>query len=301
MNKRTITFFATIAMLGLLSWSVAQSPKPELFDTKKSQQELEIMRGILSTTLNIVTKELRTSGGATTRRVFGSSFSNIGAFYLYGQGATFIIPMSSFRVFTAYNRLSAGYEDEAAALEAVKADMEVAQAQLAASKAQLEAARINREGRGTGQGTGVGTGQGAGLGAAPPPPPPPPAPPAAQAKPEELRKKLFDAQEQVKIRREDAEKQNQKLQEVLTQLRGYLIEALANYGDSLTVVKPNEYINLVIITDSDSYVLFSGAADIGGSRSAREIISVQRSAITDYKAGRITLDGFKQKVLQYNE
>ena len=105
----------------------------------------------------------------------------------------------------------------------------------------------------------------------------------------------------MKVRREETEKQNQKLQELLTQLKGYLIEALANYGDSLTVVKPNEYINLVITTDTDSYVLLNGSAEIGGSRSAREIISVQRSVITDYKAGRITLDGFKQKVLQYNE
>ena len=164
MNKRTNTFFATVATFGLLSWSVAQNPKAELFDAKKSQQELEIMRGILSTTLNIVTKELRGSGAATTRKLFGSSsVSNIGAFYLYGQGATFTIPMSSFRVFASYNRLSTGYEDQAAAaLDAVRADMEVAQAQLAATKAEVEAARIV-QGVGAGIGSGIGAGTGSGI------------------------------------------------------------------------------------------------------------------------------------------
>jgi hypothetical protein len=35
-------------------------------------------------------------------------------------------------------------------------------------------------------------------------------------------------------------------------------------------------------------------------RGQREIISVQKSTITDYKAGRLTLDGFKAKVLVYS-
>ncbi len=319
MNKRTTTLFAAAAMLSLFSWSVAQSPKPELFDTKKSQQELEIMRGILSTTLNMVTKELRGSSQAGTGRLYGSSFSNIGAFYLYGQGATFTIPMSSLRA-TAYSgRLISDLEGKVVALETMKADMEGAEAQLAASKAELEAARAL--GAATGVGVGVGGGVGRGSVAVAPVPPaqpttvapvapvpqvqptPPPQPPqrSAQAKTEDLQKRLAEAQEQMKKRREEFEKQSQKLQEILVQLKGYLIEALANYGDSLTVVKPNEYINLVISTDTDGYVLLGGFSDSGGSRPSREIISVQRSMITDYKAGRITLEGFKQKVLQYNE
>jgi hypothetical protein len=32
-----------------------------------------------------------------------------------------------------------------------------------------------------------------------------------------------------------------------------------------------------------------------------DTISVQKSWITDYKAGRLTVDAFKQKVLQYAE
>jgi hypothetical protein len=329
MNKRIVSILAIAAMLGLLSWSVAQTPKAELFDAKKSQQELEIMRGILSTTLNIVTKDLRSAGGDTSTRIFrNSSFSNVGAYYLYGQGATFTIPMSNFRFSTSYGRLSAGYEDQAAAMELMRENMEATRAQLEATRAEVEAARIG-PGIGKGIGGGIGSGVGGGVGGGvaggvgagvptPPPSPPSPPPPAApavapqaaatpqavaapQARTEEMRKKLADAQEQVKKRREEFEKQNQKLQEILTQLKSYLIEALANYGDSLTVVKPNEYINLVITTDSDGFGLFGESSDTGAPRPTKEIISVQRSVITDYKAGRIALDAFKQKVLQYNE
>ena len=85
--------------------------------------------------------------------------------------------------------------------------------------------------------------------------------------------------------------------EAMAQAKVYLIEALANHGDSLTTVKPNEYVTLVLTAD-DVIVLFAGSED---ASSHRQIISVQKSVITDYKAGRLSLDGFKQKVLQYTE
>ena len=59
-------YFWTLLLMismGLLSWGAAQGARPDLFDLKKSQQELEVMKGILNTTLNFVLKELR---GAST-------------------------------------------------------------------------------------------------------------------------------------------------------------------------------------------------------------------------------------------
>ena len=112
-----------------------------------------------------------------------------------------------------------------------------------------------------------------------------------------MRKRLAEAQEAVKQRQEEFEKQREKLTQAVSQVKVHLIEALANYGDSLTIVKPNEYITLILSGDDSSF-LFAGLEE---SRAARNIISVQKSAITDYKAGRISLDAFKQKVLQYQE
>ena len=61
------------------------------------------------------------------------------------------------------------------------------------------------------------------------------------------------------------------------------------------MVRPNEYVNLVILEDGEDG-LFSNATS-----GKREVISVQKSVITDYKAGRITLEAFKQKVLDYKD
>src|SRR6058998_940898 len=100
MRNRFWTLFLIVS-LGLVSWGRAQTPRNDLFDLKKSQQELEIMRGILSTTLGFVVKELRgkDSSAPEPREEFfyTGRFSNVSAFYLYGQGAIFIIPASSFR------------------------------------------------------------------------------------------------------------------------------------------------------------------------------------------------------------
>jgi len=46
-------FFAVLILvlnIGLLSWSLAQGTRNDLFDQRKVDQELEIMKGILGTT-----------------------------------------------------------------------------------------------------------------------------------------------------------------------------------------------------------------------------------------------------------
>ena len=111
-----------------------------------------------------------------------------------------------------------------------------------------------------------------------------------------MRRRLADAQEKVKKRREEFEAQRQKLLQSLSEIKVYLIEALANHGDSLTFLKPNEYINIILTTD-EGFPIFP---DEGESRALREVVSVQKSVVSDYKGGRLNLDAFKQKVLQYS-
>jgi len=330
MKRQTVTLLS-IAVLGLISWATAQSGSSAPFDVRKSQQELEIMRGILNTTLGFVANDLRSRQGATTtgrREVLpvGSwwSSSNLNAFYLYGQGAVFVIPVSGLR---GYSWRSTGSLNDLDT-QVFAAQLESAEAKLAQQEAMLNALEQAAPAA-AGIGTGVGSGAGAGVGGGvrggvagrvsggvtggapggvapgpvlqqPPVPPAPPAPPkAAQAPPnqEEMRKRLAEAQEKVKRRREESEQERQKLMEAVAQAKVYLIEALANHGDSLTTVKPNEYINLVLTTDDANFALLGSDE----ASAHREVISVQKSVITDYKAGRLTLDAFKQKVLQYKE
>ncbi|MGH9426201.1 MAG: hypothetical protein ACRD2L_07855, partial [Terriglobia bacterium] len=149
---------------------------------------------------------------------------------------------------------------------------------------------------------------------APPSPPAPPAPavapvsPAPAPKPpqtakdnlegsareKQLRQKLAELQEKVKQRGAEEEARQAKFRESLSQLKVFLMEAIANHGDSLTVVKPGEYVNLVIVDEGNRWF-----GDDSGDRAQREILSVQKSLITDYKTGKLSLDAFKQKVLNY--
>jgi hypothetical protein len=287
MKRYTVLLGIVCIIGGLLSWSAAQSTRTDLFDVRKSQQELEIMRGILGTTVGIVSKELRGPGSRRTAAFGDFRINNISGYYLYGQGATFTIPVSTFR-FSWGDGAFVDAEEIGAQVEEALEQARESLSESGEAMAALKASRARTRGTSGGQVT---------------PPPAPPAPPTPAAPPSpltppntgDLRKKLSDAQEQVKKRRELSEQQAQKIQETMAQVKGYLIEALANYGDSLTVVKPTEYINLVI--SSEPGFEFDGS----GTRPSKEVISVQRSVITDYKAGRITLDGFKQKLLQYAE
>jgi hypothetical protein len=317
MKKR---HFVIIGVVCVMLWSLTnfQSAQVQPFDLKKCQQELEIMKGILRTTLGFASQELATGLKSdkverAKRFVFGRSGDfNIGAFYLVGQGAVFTIPTSSVRDMMRARKgpmalaiadsdfrfnWNGGFEDEMAQLEN----------QLNELNAQLQDS--------------FGLDELPALAAVPAPPSPPapaapavsPAAPAPAPKPpqpaqakegregatareKQLRQKLAEMQEKVKQRGAEEDARQAKFRESLSQLKVFLIEAMANHGDSLTVVKPTEYVNLVIVDEGNRWF---GFGDDSGDRAQREVLSVQKSAITDYKTGKLSMEAFKQKVLNY--
>jgi hypothetical protein len=330
---RKLHFCLILAVsLVLLWWKAMPGSQSQPFDSKKSQQELEIMKGILRTTLDFAAKELQGASSDDKRATFDfGGFSNISAFYLYGQGAVFAIPTSSLRHsfnfhWEGLKGSLEGLQGSVAALAGpqeinidlgdldAKVQEEVERAHEEVDRVQEEIARaqekmeLDREREGEANLPNLAAAPAPPAPAAPQAPPAPAAPPASpkRARPatpragltpekrERLQKRLAEAQEKVKKRQEELERNRAKFREQLAELKVYLIEALANHGDSLSVVKPNEYINL-IMTEEGGDSFFSGE-----SRGRREIISVQKSAITEYKAGRINLEAFKQKVLDYN-
>lgn len=325
---RKLHFCLILAVsLVLLWWKATPGSQSQLFDSKRSQQELEVMKGILRTTLDFAARELQGGGSDDKRARFEiAEFSNISAFYLYGQGAVFAIPTSSLRHSFNFHweGLQGALDGSIAALAGPqevniqvgdlneKIQEEVERAQEEAQRAQEEVDHyqhlVNRlQDKEEEKNTPNRAAAPAPPTAAAPQAPPAPAAPPAKPKPprapkaglspekrEQLRKRLAEAQERVKKRQAELEQNRAKFREQLAEVKVYLIEALANHGDSLSVVKPNEYINLMI-TEEGGDSFFSG-----DSRSRREIISVQKSVITDYKAGRINLDAFKQKVLDYS-
>jgi hypothetical protein len=289
MKKNMIAALLWIA-LGLVSWGAAQSGQP--FDLRKSKQELEIMKGILETTLNFVVQEIRqressSKSGSLLGRFYGGG-PDVRALYLPGQGALFMIATS-------------GLSHRMWEVEVPEIDAE--EMQLAAedmSRAARELERGLREAGADRRGGGQVPPQ------LPQPPLPPQAAPAAPAapaaavagtKPEDIRRRVSEAQEKVKQRREEMTARRKKLTEYVEEIKGHLIEALANHGDSLTTVKPGEYINIIINGDSSGGERFFPGEE--SDQPAYQVVSVPKSLIADYKAGKLTLDVFKQKVLQY--
>jgi hypothetical protein len=269
--KRYIAGITILLLLGTFSWG--QGTK-EPFDVKKSREELEIMKGILNTALRFAAQN-------SQKQSTGFRFTNATSFYLAGQGAVFMISTS------AGMRLSEHLVQVNFAPELAEnmARIEELRAQLEEKTGQLLVLNESYRGRN--------------IAPAPPASPAPPAPPTPPALPEpfasksnamkkidseKLKKSVEGALANVNKRREEAEANREKLLQSLAQTKASLVETLANYGDSLTTVKPEEYINLVLITDGRS-----------------DVVSARKSWITDYKAGRLNLEGFKQKVIQYNQ
>lgn len=310
-------FFAVLVLIlnvGLLSWSLAQGSRSDLFDQKKVDQELEIMKGILGTTLDFAVRDLQVSSTGNSRDerhlAHAWGWNNISGFYLYGQGATFIVPTSELaipwprgtgRIALNLSSLDSDETTYTVAIESAQEAMEQAQAELVEVQEEFrdqleETAEAEREAQESA--VTVATAP-----AVAPAAPARPARPAARVQPtpqpkpdqEAIRKRVAAAQERVKQRQAALEQRRQKFQATLEQLKVHLVEALANHGDSLTFVKPNEYINLVLSTDIGGALLAGGAAG-----PQRDIISIQKSVVSDYKAGRLTLEALKQKVLQYS-
>jgi F0F1-type ATP synthase membrane subunit b/b' len=312
-----------VASAVLLWWKATPGSQSQLFDLKKTQQELEIMKGILQTTLEFAVREVQGAGSSEKMNkwdVFGVP-SNISAFYLYGQGAVFTIPTSTLR--RSFNFDLKGpmtalvYQPHELKVltdlePQVQEEVDRAQEELERAQEEVERAREELEGAlEREKNTNSPNPPVLAAPAAPTPPQAAPAPgkPAVSPKPpqpaaprsglslerkEQLRKRLAEAQERVKKRQQQLEADQSKFREQLSEIKVYLIEALANHADSLSSVKPNEYINLIITEDGEPF-------SFGGEqRNRREVISVQKSVVTDYKAGKINLDGFKQKVLDYS-
>jgi len=280
MKRKAIAVTMMLA-LGAVSAGLAQGP-----DLKKTRQELEIMKGILETTIGFVLRDIRQreAGAKASAQSLGRLYggSDIDAFYLQGQGAVFVISTSGLRLRFVEKMPEALALVDEARLEteaAYRAGLEAYQQALrAAEQARAQLAQGARP-------------------PAPPEPPAPPKPPEAAPGQEELRKKLYEAQEKVKQRQEELKASQKKIQEYLEEISAHLIEALANHGDSMTTLRPGEYVDLVI-TGGDMLGL-ARYAPADEDTAAYRIIAVQKSVIADYKAGRLTLEAFKQKVLRY--
>lgn len=259
MRRKFCLLLALVLLAATPGSSGAQSGATQPFDLKEARQELEIMRGILETTLDFVMRDSQSEDSEQSllgrRMIYRGGFSEISSYYLQGQGALFTIPSHSLRASTFHG-------------------MDVNDFRQALETGEAYAALI------TGRQTPQPTQPPQAAQVAPGTPAPKP---AAEGTPEQLKDRLDRAREAANKRREQEAQRQQNFDKQLVGLKAALIEALARHGDSLVTVKANEYVTVIVT----------------GEGRNNHVLSVQKSHITDFKAGRLTLDAFKQKVLDY--
>ncbi len=310
--RKSVVSILLISVLGLLVHQSGRSSETQLFDAKKCKQELEIMEGILQTTLGFAVSEPGSPGSEAKAPILGRSgeFSAVNGFYLYGQGAIFTIPASRLR----HSHWAGNFELALSGVDLEGLDVQLAaQNELIEQQVQGVLEQVGDQLQSLVAEPAI-QAPAPPVGPAPANPPAPPQPPnpsaadqrkklaekAPAVKQQEIRKRLAEAQEKFKEKFKKKQEQDEirraQFRENLSQVKVFLIEALANHADSLTTVKPNEYINIVIVDDGGERIFLPG---IDNARSKRQVLSVQKSTVTDYKTGRLTLEGFKQKIMDY--
>jgi hypothetical protein len=261
---------ALLVIFGMAAFIQANGTE-EPANMKKSREEIEIMKGILNTTLSYAAQNLRqqekqaasskTNTAFTTRTIHDPITH---AFRLTGQGVVFVIPTASLRASdldTFYSGNSSAYGWE----NSISSSLGAISNQIWLTNEALETAPKASEDKDS----------------------------SAQKREELRKKKAEELQAKVQKRREEEQAKKDKFLQNMAEIKSRMIETLANYGDSFTTIKPDEYINLVLSPDS--------GFTFEGEPSPYKAISIKRSWISDYKAGKLTLDSFKQKVLNYNE
>ena len=88
----------------------------------------------------------------------------------------------------------------------------------------------------------------------------------------------------------DQEQQRQKARERLQRFDQQVVQVLANYGDTLSIVEPNESVTVIL----------KGPTFTEDGHTTR-VVSVRRSTISEYKASRLSLAQFDQQVLRHDQ
>ena len=307
--KNRVMAFSLVLVIGVGGWlatTLAQRSAP--FDIQQTNKELEILEGILSTTLKYaVDDSSRTRTRLRGVLQFGRS-QQIESFYLYGQGAIFLIPNSR-----------SAHSSRPADLAQVRELIDQVEEKGTTTDTYLRSLerRIKRADRGFILG-----------GIEPvyiPVPPQPPEPPIAPRAPGTGSEELVyaelaqayalsaglrgkevsgeDLDEWIQTNRgalqealQESEQSQAEMEQREQKIQGAIISALAQHGDSLSAIKPEEYISLIFLSDSRGLDSFVSARQ---NRSGARVVSVQMSQLSEFKRGALTLDQLRERLVQY--
>ncbi len=279
--RRRLALAAFVVLFALVFVAVRPIADQPAFDKEKSRQELETMKGILKTSLSYALKRMDTKPASTGEpAVIGWGkgewgFGGIDAFYLQGQGAVFVIPMSALR---GGNHMVYG-------TGFAFGDVEIDEAVLAQAEAskdmaeEMEQASAELKALGDAPKPEAGKDQ-----------------PAVKKKMELNKARIEKMQQKLEQRRAESKKQREELLSRIQGLKGRLKDTLASYGDSLTIVKPEEWVTVVISGDGG----FKMWGEAGDEDESCHVIAVKKTMVTDLKAGKISREEFDRRVTDYS-
>jgi len=97
-KKHTVVLSMLIILTGLITTTGFLAGQPDI-DARQGEKELEIMKSVISTSIAMTRKSLRTEESSESRRGrYGRYYEmdfdedNIEGYYLHGQGVIFTIP-----------------------------------------------------------------------------------------------------------------------------------------------------------------------------------------------------------------
>ena len=302
-RKHEFMRWGTRALIAILMVTGVLAAQPDI-DSRQAEKELAIMKSVISTTLALLRKDFQEKyetdvevAGVFRRHVeylHEIELSSIEGKYLFGQGVIFTIPYPCLgedfplEVAELEHRLQEMVEDQM-----VDAEYLVEEAEYLAEEAEraLRDADLARRDETYIQS----------YPRAPEPPDAPETPdspeipdvpelsPEAKAR---LERTVKDINVKLTVLKEESEEQKKLIAEERDAIKEELIEVIAAHGDSLSQLKEDQFINLVL---KDQCGHFGWRED----NSEQTVLSVRKSDVSAYRSGQITMDQLRERFVEY--
>lgn len=298
----------TLALIAVLMVTGALAAQPDI-DSRQAEKELAIMKSVISTSLALLRKDLQAKyeagakGEGTSRRhveyLHEMELSSIEGKYLFGQGVVFTIPYPClgddfpFEVAELEHRLQEMVEDQMVDEEYLVEEAEYLAEE--AERALRDADLARRDVIIMRSSPSVPEPPEAPEAPDAPEPPNPEIPDVPELSPEaraRLERTVKDINLKLSVLREESEEQRKMVAEERAAIKEELVKVIATHGDSLTQLKDDQFINLVL---RDQCGHFGWRSE----NSEQTILSVRKSDVRAYRTGQLTMDQFKDRVVEY--
>lgn len=304
---RILTLIAVIVGLCSVVLFSQRAATSTDFDSGQVTREIEIMKSIFKTALEMAERELNPGEGTRRSRSRidwmdrSGGIGQVDGLYLHGQGVVFTVsaPTGLSVDSAALSEVQRQLEDmevsDIVNAELLEAQMYLVQGQMEEFWHDLQEFYQMREGA-------------VPEPPLPPAPPLPPDPPEVRGDaPEVVAASEADRKERLERTRAQLDQMKDRMREARTRLEEKseqarvtrermieeLIRVVATHGDTLHQLSADQFVNLVLLDQGERFG-WTGAGLTGST-----VLSIRKGDVLEYKSGAITLDEFRSRILKY--